>query len=64
MLNSYPDIMTVHQLAEALGIGINTAYALTRDGTIGTKRIGRRILVPKLCVLDYLNSARYAISQR
>ena len=34
MLNDYPDILTVEQLSEILGIGINAAYRLVNDGTI------------------------------
>ncbi|NLG05616.1 MAG: helix-turn-helix domain-containing protein [Clostridia bacterium] len=63
MLNKYPDVMTVKQLAEVLGICINKAYDLVNQRIIGSKRIGRRILIPKLCLVDYLESSRYNISQ-
>ena len=43
MLNDYPDILTVEQLAQILGIGINAAYKLVNDGTIGCRRIGKTI---------------------
>ena len=54
MFSNYPDIMTVKQIADALGIGINKAYELVNDGTINSKRIGRRIIVPKLYLIDYI----------
>ncbi|KAF5033346.1 Helix-turn-helix domain protein [anaerobic digester metagenome] len=50
--------MTVKQVAEALGIGINTAYKLINDHIIGSKRIRKRILVPKICLIDYVESSR------
>ena len=56
---SYPDVMTVKQLAAALGIGINKAYEIVNDGTINSKRIGRRILIPKLYLVDYIQQTRY-----
>ena len=59
MFRSYPDVMTVKQLAAALGIGINKAYEIVNDGTINSKRIGRRILIPKLHLVDYIQQTRY-----
>ena len=61
MLREYDDIMTVRDLARALGIGINAAYKLIDKGVIGCKRVGRSIRIPKICVIDYINSARYSI---
>jgi excisionase family DNA binding protein len=62
MLSKYPDVLTVEQLAEVLKIGINKAYELVRLRIIGHKKIGRRIIIPKLCLIDYLASSRYNIS--
>ncbi len=63
MFKEYPDILDVPEVAQALGIGKNTAYRLVREHKIGCKRIGRRIKVPKACLVDYVNSARYTVSQ-
>lgn len=62
MFKEYPDIMTVPQVAEALGIGTNTAYRLIKNKEIGCKHIGRIIKVPKKCLMDYVLSARYTVS--
>lgn len=62
MFNEYPDILTVAQTAEALRIGKNSAYRLVHEKAIGSKHIGRKILVPKACLIDYVHSARYAVS--
>lgn len=59
MLSKYPDVLTVCQVAEILGIGRNSAYKLVNDNVIGHKKVGKRTLVPKQCLIDYLNSARY-----
>ncbi|MDF3005853.1 MAG: Helix-turn-helix domain [Oscillospiraceae bacterium] len=59
MFKNYPDIMTVKQVAEALGIGINNAYKLVNGHIIGSKRIRKRILVPKICLIDYVESSRF-----
>lgn len=64
MLNGYPDVLNVEQLAQVLGIGQNAAYHLVNSGAIGYKRIGKSIRIPKVCVVDYLNSARYTVTRR
>ncbi|NCB74965.1 MAG: DNA-binding protein [Clostridia bacterium] len=61
MFNEYPDVLTVEKLAEALGIGKNKAYELINNRVIGSKRIGRKIVIPKCCLIDYLQSSRYNI---
>ena len=58
-LKEYPDVMSVMQVAEALHIGRNSAYALMQSGEIAYRKIGRKYLIPKRCVLDYLSGARY-----
>lgn len=62
MFKELPDILTVPQVAQALGIGKNTAYRLVNDRVIGSKHIGRKIIVPKACLVDYVLSARYTVT--
>lgn len=62
MFKEYPDILTVHQLAEALRISINSAYRLVNQRVIGCKRVGRKILVPKQCLIDYVRSASLTVA--
>ena len=61
MLNEYRDILTPEELARALGISRKSAYQLLHDVIIGYKRIGKKYLVPKICLLDYINSAIYTV---
>ena len=58
MLNGYPDVLNVRQAAEALGVCEMAVYRLIQNHEIGVRRVGRRILVPKICLVDYLNAAR------
>lgn len=62
MFHEYPDILTVRQLAQALDISVNSAYKLIHQREIGCKRVGRKILVPKQCLIDYVRSARYTVT--
>ncbi len=62
MFTAYPDVLTVNQVAEALGIGKNKAYELINNKVISSRRIGRRILIPKVCLIDFIESIRYTES--
>lgn len=62
MLKDYPDVLTVSQVAEILGVCKKTVYHLIHTKAIGYRRIGRIFKVPKVCVSDYLNGARYTVS--
>lgn len=64
MFKEYPDVLTVEQMAHALGIGLNSAYRLVKERQIGCVRVGKKILIPKVCVADYLASARYTVTRR
>lgn len=61
MFNNYGDILTVQELAKALGIGKNKAYELVQNHIIGSKKIGRKYLIPKACLIDYIQSAQYTV---
>ena len=58
MFKEYPDVLTVKQMAKALQISENSAYRLIHERAIGCKRVGRKIIVPKKCLVDYVLSAR------
>ena len=64
MFKEYPDILTVSQAAQALGIGRNTVYQLVHTRQVGCKRIGTKIIIPKACLIDFVMSARYTVSKR
>lgn len=56
---SYDDLpltLSVRELMPILSVGRNTAYELIRSGQIRSVRIGRRILIPKAEVLQFLKN--------
>ena len=58
MFKEYPDILTVPQVAQALGIGHKAAYALVKDKKLGHIRVGRTIKVPKFSLEEFIKTAR------
>ena len=61
MFEEYPDIMSAAQVAQALCISRGSVYRLIREHVIGSKCIGRKYIVPKSCVIDFVQSARYTV---
>ena len=61
MFKEFPDILTIPQVAKALGIGIKAAYALVNDYKLGALRMGKTIKVPKYCLEEYVKTARFNV---
>lgn len=61
LFNDYPDVLSPKLVAKALNVSVNSVYRLINNGELGYKRMGRKILVPKVCLKDYINSARYTV---
>lgn len=61
MFKEYPDILTIPQVAQALGIGRKAAYALVNQKKLGSIRVGRTIKVPKPMLVEFVMTARYNI---
>ena len=59
-IENYPDIFTVIDFANYMGIGKNTAYAEVKSGAIKTFKLGKKIIIPKKCVEEYVASKCYA----
>jgi excisionase family DNA binding protein len=58
-LSAYPDVMTVKEIAKVLRTGVNTVYGLVHAGAIRSVRIGKRFIVPKREVLEFLDGLGY-----
>ena len=51
----YPDIVTVRDLMSMLNICKSTAYSLLKDQQIKNGRIGRKYIIPKQSVIDFVS---------
>jgi len=49
--------MTVEQAAEALGISRSLAYEAVRTEELPSVRVGRRILIPRAALEEWLSKA-------
>lgn len=50
----YPDVVGVEELAKMLSIGRARALTLLKEGKIEAFRKGRKYLIPKILIKDYL----------
>ena len=54
VFKNYPDVVTVEQMSEMLGISTKTAYKLLKENKIKHFMIGRIYKIPKYYILTYL----------
>ena len=55
MFDNYKDILTIDDLYEILPLGKTKIYAMIKDGTIKSVRCGRKIMIPKTYLLEFIN---------
>jgi excisionase family DNA binding protein len=53
-LRDYPDILTVQDVSEILGVSTKTIYKLIKQGQIKKRSVGRAFKIPKVNILTYL----------
>lgn len=54
MLESYSDVLTAEALMVILHIGRSKVYELLRENTIPNLRIGKKYIIPKQLLIDFL----------
>lgn len=54
MLESYSDVLTAEDLMAILHIGRSKVYELLRENTIPNLRIGKKYIIPKQLLIDFL----------
>ena len=58
MFENYPDVLTVEQVMLALSVGKNTVYDLLHSKQLNSIRVGKRFIIPKIFLLDFINIYR------
>ena len=54
MFDSYPDVVSVEEIQQMLRIGKNAVYQLLKGGAIKSIKVGKRYVVPKKYIIDFL----------
>jgi len=55
LIDKYPPVLCVRQVAEILLISHNTAYELVRSRQIHSVKVGRNYRIPLEAVIEYLS---------
>lgn len=58
MFEKFGDVLTISDTCIALKLGRNTVYRLIHNGTIKSIKIGKKYIVPKIYIIDYINAHR------
>jgi len=53
-ISEYPDILTVQEASELLGVSTKTIYKLLKEGQIEKRTVGREFKILKTNITDYL----------
>ena len=54
MFKNEPDVLTVPDVVRLLQFGKNTVYSLIKEGRISSIKQGKKIIVPKVCLVEFL----------
>lgn len=56
IFKDYPDVVTIDDLQSMLHIGRNTAYKMLQDNIIKTLKVGKKYIIPKTSVVNFVTS--------
>jgi len=59
IFESYSDIVSVDDIMRMLGIGKSSVYSLLKTNQIKHVRVGRKYIIPKQAVIDFINGVCY-----
>ena len=57
LFERYPDVLTVHQAREALGVGRTGVYKLIDQGLLKCFKIGNAYKIPKSALIEYVTNS-------
>lgn len=58
IFSEYPDVVNIDDLTKMLGIGKNKAYELIHTNAIQSIRVGRKHIIPKFRVIEFLQNVK------
>lgn len=54
MFSSYPEVLTPQEAGKLLRLGKNKTYDLIKSGLLHSIKWGGKIIVPKVCLIEFL----------
>ncbi len=57
ILKDEPELMTVMEAAKILRLGKNKTYDLVNSGRLSSIKVGGRIIIPKMCIVEFLTDS-------
>lgn len=58
IFSDYPDVVDINDLTRMLNIGRNKAYELINTNKIQSIKIGRKHIIPKFRVVEFLQNVK------
>lgn len=58
IFSDYPDVVDINDLTRMLNIGRNKAYELINTNKIQSIKIGRKHIIPKFRVVEFLRNVK------
>lgn len=56
LFSEYDDILSIKDVMDMLHIGKNTVYSLLRNNEIRNLKIGKRYIIPKQSVINFITA--------
>lgn len=54
LFHTYPDVVSIEEIQQMLRIGKNSVYELLKTQKLKSIKVGKRYIVPKKYVIDFL----------
>ena len=54
LFHTYPDVVSIDEIQQMLRIGKNAVYELLKTQKLKSIKVGKRYIVPKKYVIDFL----------
>jgi excisionase family DNA binding protein len=59
MFETYPDVVSISQVTEMLGLSKSMVYHLLQNNEMRHVRVGKRYVIPKTAIIDFLEKRWY-----
>lgn len=56
LFSEYDDVLSIEDVMDMLHIGKNTVYSLLRNNEIRNLKIGKRYIIPKQSVINFITA--------